>query len=317
MLGTIFYCVLNMSIAACIVIAVLLVVRRIKPLPKRVIYPLWALALIRLAIPFSPPTGWSLFNYAGTLVKRVVSLDAIAQIQTQAQTQPPGNLVMMNFIGAAEQYAPVAYKTEALSRVFASASAIWAIVTISMLMTAIVLHALTRKELAKAASAGNNVYRTDMLLSPVVTGLIRPRIILPAALCEGSAEYRMILAHEHVHIRRRDNLWRGVGIAIACFHWFNPMSWIMLRAFFMDMELSCDEAVIRDYAPEERKAYAGTLLRYAEDKRQLVSSAFGRSGVKLRITGVLNYRKLSIIGAAASSLLLLIIAIALLTNPRA
>ena len=82
------------------------------------------------------------------------------------------------------------------------------------------------------------------------------------------------------------------------------------------MELSCDEAVIRKYGPEERKTYAGTLLRFAEDKRMFVSTAFGRSGVKVRIVNVLNYRKLSLIGAVASALFLLVVAVVLISNPQ-
>jgi beta-lactamase regulating signal transducer with metallopeptidase domain len=175
---------------------------------------------------------------------------------------------------------------------------------------------LSKNELNKAVRIKDNLYRSDMLLSPVLAGLIRPRIILPESLDPESAEGRMVLAHENVHRARLDNLWRLLAIVITCLHWFNPLAWVLLKSFFADMELSCDEAVIRKYGARERRAYVGALLRLAEDKRLLVSTAFGRSGVKVRIVNVLNYQKLTLLGALASSVFLLAVALVLLTNPH-
>jgi len=314
MLGTVFYFVLNMSIASCFVIAALLLVRQIRPLPRRVIYPLWGLAFFRLVTPFAFPTGWSLFNFTGGLVKRLITVETITQGRAPAQGSE--DLWAMNMIGAAEQYAPIEYKTESLRQVFTTASAVWAVVAAAALIAALILYMLTRKELGQAVRVRDNIYRSDMLLSPVLSGLIRPKIILPATLDADGAEGRMVLAHENVHRRRLDNLWRMLGIFIACLHWFNPLEWIMLKTFFTDMELSCDEAVIRKFDEKERRLYAGTLLRFAEDKRLLVSTAFGRSGVKVRIVNVLNYKKLTLIGAVASALFLLAVTVVLITNPQ-
>ena len=314
MLDTVFYFILNMSIASCVVIAALLILRRIRPLPRRVVYPMWALALFRLVVPFTLPTSWSLFNFTGDLVKRLIT------IETVTQGTPPitesARLWAMNMIGAAESYAPVEYKTESLRQIFTTASAVWAVIAAAMLLTAVVLYLLTKKELKRAVHIKDNLYRSDMLLSPVIAGVFRPRIILPATLDPDSAEGRMILDHERVHKRRLDNVWRLLGICVTCVHWFNPLAWIMLKSFFTDMELACDETVIKKYGAEERKAYAGVLLRFAEDKRVLVASSFGRSGVKVRIVNVLNYKKLTLIGAVASALLLALVAAALITNPQ-
>jgi len=224
----------------------------------------------------------------------------------------------MNYVGAVEEYAPFAfeYKTETLRQVFTTAAMIWAIVAMALLLTAIILYLLTHRELKKATHIQDNLYRSDMLLSPVLTGVFRPKIILPASLEVDSPECQMVLAHENVHKRRLDNLWRLFAIAITCTHWFNPLAWIMLKSFFTDMELSCDEVATRKYSQEERKTYAGVLLQFAEDKRLLVSTAFGRSGVKVRIVNVLNYRKLTLIGAVASLLFLLVVAMVFITNPQ-
>ena len=328
MLDTVFYLILNMSVASCFVIATLLLIRQIKPLPRRVVYPLWGLAFFRLVMPFTLPTSWSLFNYTGGLVKRLITVETVTMGTIPVQelynpntvnsipVQESYELYTMNFFGAAQQYAPIEYRTESLRQIFTLSSVIWAIVATAMLLTAFTLYMLTRKELKTAIRIKDNLYSSDMLLSPVLAGLFRPKIILPATLDPDSDECRMILAHENIHKRRLDNLWRLLGICIICLHWFNPLAWILLKAFFTDMEQSCDEAVIRKYSTDERKQYATTLLRYAEDKRLLVSTAFGSSGVKVRIVNILNYKKLTIIGAVISALFLLVIAIALITNPQ-
>jgi len=314
MLETVFYLVLNMSIASSFVIVALLLIRQIRPLPRRVVYPLWTLAFFRLVMPFTLPTQWSLFNFTGSLVKRLVTIETVTQ--GLAPVPESSILASMNIVGAVEQYAPIEYKTETLRQVFTTASAIWAIVAAAMLLTAIILYMLTRTELKKAVHIKANLYRSDMLFSPVLVGLLRPKIILPASLDPDSTEFRMILAHENTHRRRLDNLWRLLGICIACLHWFNPFVWIMLKAFLVDMEQSCDEVVIHSYTEEDRRAYAGTLLRFAEDKRLLVSTAFGGSGIKVRIVNVLNYRKLTLLGAVASSIFLMVVVIVLITNPQ-
>jgi beta-lactamase regulating signal transducer with metallopeptidase domain len=328
MLDTVFYFILNMSVASCFVIVALLLIRQIRPLPRRIAYPLWALAFFRLIMPFTLQTNWSLFNFTGELVKRLITVKTVTQ-GTVAIPEPggavpipkPDGLVMSNFFGAADfggsgQYAPIEYKTESLRQIFSTAAVIWIIVAAAMLLTAVILYTLTRKELKKAVHIKDNLYRSDMLLSPVLTGLFRPKIILPVSLDPDGTEGRMILAHENIHRRRLDNLWRLVAIFVTCLHWFNPFAWITLKAFSTDMELSCDATVVRKYKDGERKAYAEALLCFAEDKRLLVSTAFGRAGVKVRIVNVLNYRKLTLIGVAASSLFLLVIAVVLITNPQ-
>ena len=314
MLNTVFYFILNMSIASCIIIVILLLIRQIKPLPRRLVYPLWILAFFRLVTPFTIPTSWSLFNFTGGLVKRLVTVETI----TQGLIEKPvsGELAVMNMVGAAEQYMPVEYKTESLRQVFSAASIVWAVIAAAMLLTAFTLYMLSLKELNKAVHIKDNLYRSDMVLSPVLLGFFRPKIILPVSLDTESEECEMILAHENIHRRRLDNLWRLLGICSVCFHWFNPLAWIMLKTFFTDMELACDETVILKYDTEERKAYAVTLLNFAEEKRLFVSTAFGRAGVKVRIVNVLNYRRLSLIGAVASALFLLIITVVLISNPQ-
>lgn len=310
-----FYFILNMSLAASLVIVTLLLVRLIRPLPRRMIYPLWALVFLRLVFPFALSTNWSLFNWTGGLIKRLITIETITQGKIDLPL--PANWATMNFIGAAESFAPIQYRTESLRQIFTAGAAVWLIGTITTILIAVILYALTRTELRKAVLVRDNIYRSDMLLSPVLMGIIHPRIILPKSLDVDSTEAQMVLAHENVHRRRLDNLWRVLAILIACVHWFNPLVWIMLKAFLTDMEQSCDESVLRTghFDPDDRKAYARALLRFAESNRVYVSSAFGQSGVKVRIISVLNYQRMTIIGTIISALFLLAVVLALITNP--
>jgi len=311
----IFYYVLNMSLSSIIVIAVLALVRLIRPLPRRIVYPLWSLAFLRLVLPFALSTRWSIFNFTGKLVKRLISVETI--LQDNRPVRMPERITVMNMIGAAESYAPIEYKTESLHGFFTICSIIWAIVVIALLTAASILYLLTVSELKKAILVKDNIYRSGMLLSPVLAGLFRARIILPEGLDPDSPEGRMVIAHENVHRKRLDNLWRIIAISVACIHWFNPAVWFMLKMFFTDMELSCDERVMAEggFGTEDRKAYARTLLNYSEEKGFLVSTAFGQSGIKVRIVNVLNYKRLTVIGAVASSIFLLILVLLLVTNP--
>ena len=317
MLDTVFYFMLNMSLASCFVIAALLLIRQIRPLPRRIVYPLWGLAFFRLVMPFALPTKWSLFNFTGGLVKRLITVETIMHgAAPVSEGSGQDGMWAMNMIGAAEQYAPFEYKTESLRQVFQTVSVVWFAIAAAAIIIAVILYTLTRKDLAGAVLIKENLYRSDMLLSPMLTGFFRPKIILPDSLDPDSAEGLMVLAHENVHKRRLDNLWKLLAICITCIHWFNPFAWIMLKSFFADMELSCDEAVIRKYNAKQRKDYAESLLRFAEDKRLLVSTAFGQSGVKQRIVNVLNFKKLTLAGAVVSSLFLLAMALILITNPQ-
>ena len=313
--GSIFYIVLNMSVASCVVIVVLFLVRLIKPIPRRYVYPMWALAFLRLVMPFIPSSGWSLFNFTGGFVKRIVDIETVTRGAVSAPASV--DMVMMNAVGAVESYDPVIYKAVSLRRIFSISSAVWAVVAVCSLFAVCLLYTFTYRELRKAVHVKGIVYSSEMVMSPVLTGVFRPRIILPPGVDPESTEGKIILEHENVHRKRLDNLWRALAVAAACVHWFNPLVWLMLRSFFRDMELSCDETVLKrgKYGSEGSKAYAAALLQFAENRSIFVPSAFGSSGVRVRIVNVLNFKRMTVIGAVASAIFLLAVAFALITNP--
>ncbi len=310
---TVFYILLNMSVSASLIIAALLLIRKIRRLPRRMVYALWGVALLRLSLPVSPGSPLSLFHYASGLVKRLVPAQNL--VPDAASAPWAQGFTMMNALGLAESYAPVRLPDGAVSRVFTAGAWVWLAVAPALLLTVVILYRLTRAQLKTAVRLRGSLYTSDALLSPMLLGLFRPKILLPAGLDADSAEGRLVIAHETVHRRRLDNVWRLAAVVIACVHWFNPLVWLMLKCFLTDMELSCDEAVVRRLGDEERRAYTSALLRFAEDRRFVLSAAFGRSGVKTRIVHVLRYKRLTLTGAAASAVFLLALAAALLTNP--
>ena len=287
--GWIFYIVLNMSIVSCVVIAVLFLLRLIKPIPRRYIYPLWALAFFRLVMPFTLTSGLSLFNFTGGLVKRLVDVETITRGAVSAPASV--DLMMMNMIGAVNRYDPIAYKTGSLRQIFTVSSAVWAVVAAGALIAVCLMYSFTYKELKKAVHVKGNIYCSGNILSPVLAGVFRPRIILPPGVDPENISGRMILEHEDVHRKRLDNLWRALAVGIACVHWFNPLVWVMLRAFFRDMEFSCDETILKrgKYSSDETRVYASALLQFAEGK-SLCPRSFRKFRRPGRIMNVLNFK---------------------------
>ena len=143
-----------------LVIVVLLRVRLIKPLPRRVVYPLWALAFLRLVFPFTLSTKWSLFNWTGGLVKRLITIETITP--GTIVVPAPTNWATMNFIGAAESFVPIEYKTESLRNIFTVGAVVWLIVTLAAILIAIILYTLTRTELQKAVLVRDKIGRAHV-----------------------------------------------------------------------------------------------------------------------------------------------------------
>lgn len=142
-------------------------------------------------------------------------------------------------------------------------------------------------------------------------GIIRPKIIIPYGLNE--ADLNFVIMHEKAHAKRKDNLWRYAAVIICCVHWFNPICWFSLRYFFEDMELSCDNNVLKKLKDKEKKEYACTILNAATHKNLFVA-AFGGAKIKIRVENILSYRKLTITSAFLFSALIVSIFIILVTN---
>ena len=302
MLGRICYWVFNMSIIASFMGLLVLLIRKLKGIPRRIFVFLWAIPFLRMCFPLGINSRYSLMTLISKLTTKTVTV-----------YQPVNELELSysNVIMQAESYSPFTFKTEFLKTVFEIAGLIWLIGAVSILVALVILYVSTKREIKDAKLLSGNVYLSEKVEGPAVYGIFRPRIILPVAYSEKDLKY--IIQHEKTHIRRGDNFWRLLGFLAAAIHWFNPFSWLFLKAYLSDLELACDESAVKDFTKEERKDYAKALLDCTTSKSLFVS-AFGGAKVRTRIENVLSYKKMTLVSSIGFAILILTIIYTLLTN---
>ena len=142
-------------------------------------------------------------------------------------------------------------------------------------------------------------------MTPGVYGILQPKIVLPAARM--AADTELILLHEAMHIRRKDNLWRVVGFLAVAVHWFNPLCWVFLKLFFEDLEMSCDECVLGRLGKDRAKEYALSLLE-SKQSTTVFTSAFGGAKIRTRIEHILSFRKMTKVSLVVFFLLITTVA---------
>ncbi|MBO4746604.1 MAG: peptidase M56 BlaR1 [Clostridiales bacterium] len=302
MLGRICYWIFNMSIIATFMGLLVLLVRRFKGIPRRILVFLWAVPFLRMCFPLGINSKYSLLTLISKFTTRTVTVSK------------PSNSIELsatNTLMQAESYSPFTFKDNLVSNIFAVAGLIWIIGALAIIIALTILYVGTKREIKDATPIGKNVFISGKVESPAVYGIFRPKIILPESYSERDLTY--ILQHERTHIRRADNLWRLLGFMAAAIHWFNPFSWIFLKAFLSDLELACDESAVARYSTDERKAYATALLDCTQSKSLFVS-AFGGAKVRMRIENVLSYKKMTVVSACGFTILILAIMYTLLTN---
>lgn len=302
MFGEICYWLINMSIVASFMGLIVMLIRKIRFIPRRVSVFLWIIPFLRMTVPVGINSPYSLMTLVSKLTTNTVTV-----------YQPTEDIALSysNTIMAAESYSPITYKADFLATVFAVAGFVWIVAALALLISLTIIYISTKKAVADSRLFESNVFFSGKVDSPAVYGIFRPRIIIPESYKDMDLEY--IIRHEKTHIRRLDNLWRIIGFITASVHWFNPLSWIFLKAFLTDIELACDEMALSGYDAEQRKEYARTLLECSQSKSLLVS-AFGGAKVRTRIENVLSYKKMTVFSAAGFTLLVLVIIFTLITN---
>jgi len=301
--GAIFYWVINISILGSAAGLIVLLLRRIRMLPRFVVYLLWMLPFIRLWMPIGLANKYSLFNLISKYAtKTVIVWEEISWLP---------ELTTTNFLQIATRYSPMMYKTNLFKDIFNIAGMIWIIVASAAILCSISLYIITKSTLRSAERINDNIYRSDKILSPAVYGIIKSKIILPANIADADLEY--ILKHEQIHIRRRDNLWRVIAVITTCIHWFNPLCWIFLKCFFADMEMACDAGVLKKLDDNGKKEYASALLACSAGKTYY-ASAFGGAKTKLRIENILSYKKLTLASCLCFAAFFIFVAVTVITN---
>jgi len=304
MLAAVFYWILNMSILGSITGVIVLGLRQIKSFPRRFTYAFWLIPLIRLWFPVLISNKFSLMALLAKLGVRTVEAGVDARVLP---------FTSMNTIKAAESYHPFVFETNTLQMIFSIGAVIWLTVFLSLLLTMLLLYFVTKTEMRSALHLFKNIYESDRIATPAVYGIIRPRILVPAGMNPLDLSYAVI--HEKAHIRRGDNFIRCVALVTACFHWFNPLVWVFLKFSFADMELSCDEKVMKNLDETGRRQYAASLLNCLAPARiNLFSVSFGGSKIKERVGNILSYKQLTAVSCLCFFILAAAIAAALLTN---
>lgn len=307
--------ILSMSFTSCFVILFVLLARLpLKKAPKIFSYALWSVVLFRLVCPFSFESVLSLIPKKSEALNSEIIYNALPKIET-LPIIPDVNNVLGNPAPAPTPINPPVVNPSPIEVWSAVGAFLWATGIILLLAySAISLIKLVCR-LKSAKRIEDGVYSSDRIETPFVIGIFRPRIYLPENLSE--EEKRYILLHERTHIKRFDHLIKIIGFLVLCLHWFNPLAWLSFFLCGKDMEMSCDEAVIKAMGGEIKKDYSSSLLSLATGKRIVSGTplAFGEGDTKGRIKNVLSYKKPTVWVIAAAVVLVIALSIGLIANP--
>lgn len=299
----IFLKLVSMSIAASMLILVIMALRLLlKRAPKRIICALWALVGIRLLCPIS----WQ--SHLSLVPEKVASGSLVSDFAD-------------SFVERDISYYEVTIKDEASAPETAEdilvlvLTVLWLLGVFVLLLYAVVSCIRLRRRVSEGVRQSCRVWLCDRIDTPFILGIVRPRIYLPSSLCQ--AQLAPVLAHENAHLKRRDHWWKPLGYALLTLYWFNPLCWAAYILLCRDIELACDERVIRDMNAEEIRYYAETLLACSVSRRTIAACplAFGEVEVKERVKKVLHYKRpafwLILVAVAAC----IAAAVCFLTNP--
>ena len=313
-----FHAVLNMSVTAAVVISAVALIRLpLSKAPKAITCGLWFVALFRLLCPVSFHSAVSLFNLRGTPSMTYI------QPSFQAFSSPAVSVADLSAapVNAGTVFPatmPEAVKTGGSSVTVLSVLAlIWAAVAAGLLLYGIVSYFRLRRRIGTATRVEGNIYETDRIVSPFVAGLFRPAIFLPVGL--GGGVRTLIIEHEKTHIARRDYITKLLWYLAVCIHWFNPLVWVAFYLVGRDMEMRCDEAVVRKLGNAVKADYSDALLALSAPRKFFAANplAFGEGSLISRIKKVLNFKRpvtWVVVAALAATVVLTIV---LAANPMA
>ena len=309
----IFLKLLNLSISASWLVLVVLVLRLVlKRAPKWVDVLLWGMVALRLMLPFSIESALSLIPSAETVSPEVVQFDP-------APTITSGVEFIDNAVNPSLSESFAAAPLASVNPLYVwtyLAGWVWLIGLAAMLLYALVSYLRLRRRVSASIPLRENIYVCDEVPSPFILGILRPRIYLPSALDE--AQRGSVLSHERAHLARRDHWWKPLGFALLAVYWFNPLLWLAYTLLCRDIELACDERVLRGMDAGQVKDYSSALLACSVPRRMLAACplAFGEVGVGARVKNALRYKKPAFWVVAASVAVCVVVAVCFLTNPR-
>ncbi len=325
--------ILNLSIGAVPLMAVLLVLRLLfkKAVPRKVFYIVWALVFLRLMIPFSLESDLSIFNFVpkAAVVEENVGTSVVFVENENEQVEFPvfinpdnenpnvdwvHHSVITGEIVTGPDITTVPMDKNMIL------STVWIFGTGALLLFGIVGYfAVLKKTKFESVEYTKNIRLSEFFKTPVVCGLFRPKIILPMNFdLDDEAKITSVIAHECTHIRRGDNFWRLLASFTLYVHWFNPLVWICYDAFIRDMEVSCDEEVLKKSKSDIRSEYAESLVSLSgKGTNPLYGGvlSFGESAIKERVKCIMNFKRATLLIVIICIAVAAALGVIFLTNP--
>ena len=311
-MAAVFLKLLNLSISASWLVLAVLVLRLVsKRSPKWMNVLLWGMVALRLMLPFSIESALSLIPSAETLSPEVVRFDP-------APTITSGVEFIDNAVNPSLSESFAAAPLASVNPLYVwtyLAGWVWLIGLGAMLLYALVSYLRLRRRVSVSLCVWENIYLCDAISSPFILGVVKPRIYLPSGLDE--VQRQNVLSHERAHLARRDHWWKPLGFALLAVYWFNPVLWLAYALLCRDIELACDERVIRTMDESAVKTYSTVLLACSIPRKAVITCplAFGEVGVKERVRNALHYKKPAFWIVVASAVVCIVVAVCFLTNP--
>ena len=315
-MSELFLKILNMSISAGWVVLAVVVLRfALKKAPKWVNVLLWGMVAVRLVCPISLESVFSLIPSAETIPEEVISGPSFDVQTGVAIVDKPIN----NYLDG-RYFEGVTVPANNGFHVMTIFSVIWFLGIVALLVYTFISYLRLHRKVETAVLLRGNVFQSEAVGSPFVLGIVKPKIYLPFKIEATDLEY--VVAHEQAHICRRDHWWKPLGFLLLTIHWFNPLLWLAYVLLCRDIELACDEKVIKNLNHEEKADYSRALLTCSVGggiHRRMISAcplAFGEVGVKERVKSVLNYKKPGFWVMLLAVVACVIVAVCFLTNPK-
>lgn len=301
----------NSLIASLLILAVMIVRLMIKRAPKWFSCVLWGLVAIKLVLPFSIESVFSLVP-SSQPIPSDIEYSAAPHIDSGVEVinQVVNPVIEKNF--TPQEVVSV----NPLQIVIMVCSVVWIAGMIALLMYSFLSYLLLKKKVAASRKINGKVYVCDEVVTPFILGVLRPRIYLPTGISDETM--KCILEHEKAHLKRLDYVWKPLGFVILAVYWFHPLCWVAYVLLCKDIELACDEKVTRDKDKEWKAAYCQALLDCNTQRRIIAACpiAFGEVSVKDRVKSVLNYKKPAFWIVAAAMVVSVIVVVCFMTNPK-
>ena len=310
-MNELFLKIINMSISASWLILAVLILRLVlKKAPKWVNVLLWGIVAVRLICPFSFESALSLIPSAETFPEKIISGPSF---DIQTGISPVDNRIN-DYLGD-RYFEGVTVPANNGNNIMTILTIVWIIGILLLVAYTIISYRRLHREIDTAVHYKDNIFQSENVSSPFVLGIINPRIYLPFSMNEQNLEH--VVAHEQAHIRRKDHWWKPLGFLLLTIYWFNPLMWLAYVLLCRDIELACDEKVIKELGNEQRADYTQALVACSVNRRMIAACplAFGEVGVKDRVKSVMNYKKPAFWIIILAVIACVIVAVCFLTNP--